>query len=261
MPKFRVTPEAMEKFPVIGADEFEGEESPDDRFDKKNAKRDNEQDKKVGKEIAKARSKAKQRKMAPPVPFEPRCTVCNSPFRDYIDAMLARGAASYTSIAEKVPGADGHKLSRQAVTNHAEKHLGFQEDAIRRILEAEAVEVAQNYQDNVRGAMTRRGALEIAMRKGFEDLVAGRTDVEVKDLLAIVQALEKMDETTSAAQVDQMRMQTEAFIRAIREEVDDEKLWERIVDRTKRIISQQGYTYEPTVDAEAVEAPDELPAG
>lgn len=249
----------MENFPPFDDGEFEGDETPDDRDDANEGKKENQRDKQRGKAIEKQRSKVAAKRAAPPVPYEPRCSVCNSPFRLFIDSMLARGASSYSSIAEKVPGEDGKKLDRQAIANHAKRHLGFQDDAIRRVLEAEALEVAQNYEENVRGAMTRRGALEIALRKGFEDLVAGRTEVEVKDLLAIIQALEKMDETTNSAAVDQMRMQTEAFVRAIREEVDDEDLWERIYERTRKIIAQQGYQYEPVVDVAAVDVDESQP--
>jgi hypothetical protein len=195
--------------------------------------------------------------------FEPRCSVCKSPHRNLVDALLAKGSTSYSAIAARVPGDDGKPLDRRAISNHAKNHLGFAEDAIRGLLEAEADEVAQNYEDGVRGALTRRGALEVTLRKAFDDVVSGRIEVEAKDMLAIIQLLEKMDETTNAAQVDYMRAQTSAFIQAIKDEIDDREIWERISTRAKRYMKLEGYELpgetENVQEAEVVDEPEALP--
>lgn len=190
--------------------------------------------------------------------FEPRCSVCTSPHRNLVDALLARGGVSFTAIAERVPDETGKLLDRRAISNHSKKHLGFQEHAIRALLEAEAEEAGQNFEEGVRGALTRRGALEITLRKAFDDVISNRIEVETKDMLAIIQMLEKMDETTNAAQVDYMRAQVSAFLQAIKDEVEDRELWERISNKARRIMKGEGYELPVEVDnvqeAEVVEA-------
>lgn len=183
--------------------------------------------------------------------FEPRCSVCKSPHRNLVDALLAKGGVSFTAIAQRVPGEDGKPLDRRAISNHSREHLNFNEHAIRGLLEAEADEAGQNYEDGVRGAITRRGALEVTLRKAFEDVISGRIDVEAKDMLAVIQMLEKMDETTNAAQVDFLRAQATAFLQAIKDVVDDREVWEAIHTRARRIMEIDGY--ETSVEGEIVQ--------
>lgn len=193
----------------------------------------------------------------PPKIVEVRCAVCQSPYRDFIDTMLVKGGANYSDIARKVPGKDGKEIDRRSISNHAKNHLGFIEDAMRSILEAEAEEANQNYEDNYKGAITYRGALEIALRKAYNEIVSGNVEMEAKDLIAIIQTLEKMDEQTNSAQVDFLRAQTSAFIQAIKEETDTE-VWTRISERAHKLMSLEGYENDPvteTVEAEAVELP------
>ncbi len=107
----------------------------------------------------------------PPLPFEPRCEVCTSPYRHFIDSMLVKGGYSYVYIANTVPGKGDKKIDRRSVANHAKKHLGFQEQALRALLEEEADMAEQNYEEGVRGAITHRGVLEIAVRKAYDDII------------------------------------------------------------------------------------------
>lgn len=172
----------------------------------------------------------------PDAPFEPRCDACTSPYRQFIDTMLIRGA-SYSSIAEQVPGVEGKRIDRRSVSNHAKKHLGFQETAIRALLEEESNMADQNFEEGVRGAITHRGVLEIMVRKAYDDIINGLVEVEPKDLISTIQVLQKMDERSESIAVDELRAQVSAFIQAIKEETDRET-WERISIRTKRILGQ-----------------------
>lgn len=211
-----------------------------------------EGNKRVERQLQKLKEKNQEESLTPI--FEPRCSVCKSPHRNLVDALLAKGSTSYSAIAARVPGEDGKPLDRRAVSNHAKSHLNFQEDAIRSLLEAEADEAAQNYEEGVRGAITRRGVLEVTLRKAFDDIVSGRIEVESKDMLAVIQMLEKMDEATNAAQVDYMRAQVSAFLQAVKDEIDDREVWNRIAERARRNMQIEGYTV--VQDAEVVE---ELP--
>lgn len=215
-----------------------------------------ELEKKVASQVARVQASKAQ----PPKIIESRCDVCQSPYRDFIDAMLVKSGANYSEIARKVPGKEGKTIDRRSVANHAKNHLAFMDDAMRTILEAEAEEANQNYEDNYRGAITHRGTLEVALRKAFGEVASGNVEFEAKDLVLIVNTLQKMDEQTNSAQVDFLRAQTSAFIQAIKEETDLE-VWARIADRARRLMSLEGYKDEPEsdiVEAEVIELP---PAG
>ncbi len=95
-------------------------------------------------------------KEAPPVIHEPRCHVCTSPHRHFIEGLLIKGA-NYLWISENVPGQEGSVIDRRSVSNHAKKHMSYQDSAIRAILEEEANTAAQNYEEGVKGAIIHRG--------------------------------------------------------------------------------------------------------
>jgi hypothetical protein len=192
-------------------------------------------------------------------PFEPRCRVCTSPHRNLVDAMLAKGVMNYSQIAAKVPDKDGKLLDRRSISNHDKNHLGIQDEAIRRLLVAEAEVAQQDYEEGVKGALTRRGALEVLLAKGFDDIVSGRIDLEAKDMLAVITMLEKMDEATTTAQVEFMKAQVAAFTQAIKDEIDNRDIWDRIYQRMRVNLQRDGYDVgaDPTevVDAEVVDEP------
>jgi hypothetical protein len=158
--------------------------------------------------------------------------------------MLIRGS-SYVAISEHIPGEDGKRIDRRSISNHAKKHLGFQEAAIRALLEEESSMAQQNFEEGVRGAITHRGVLEIMVRKAYDDITSGLVEVEPKDLIATIQVLQKMDERTESVAVDELRAQVSAFIQAIKEETDRET-WEKIAHRARRLLG--GVPSPPDVD-------------
>jgi hypothetical protein len=183
--------------------------------------------------IEKAMGKAK-----PPLPFEPRCRVCTSPYRKFIESLLIKGS-NYVWISENVPGEEGRPIDRRSISNHAKKHMAYQDAAIRAILEEEARLAGQNYEEGVRGAITHRSVLEVALRKAYEDIVNGVTTVEPRDLISIINAVQKMDEQAEAVAVNQLRAQVQAFIEAIKAETDPDT-WGRIFARFQRTMAEEG---------------------
>ena len=192
-------------------------------------------------------------KSKPPEIHEPRCHVCTSPYRHHIEKLLAAKGANYVWISENIPGKDGTKIDRRSVSTHAKRHMSYDSAAIRAILEAEAEASAQNFEEGVRGAITHRGVLEVALRKAFEDIANGTTTVEPRDLIAIVNQIEKMDERTEQVAVNQLRAQVNAFVEAIRAETDPDT-WDRIFKRFRGIMEEDGNVLPPgeIVDAEVV---------
>jgi hypothetical protein len=145
---------------------------------------------------------------------EPRCHVCQHPHRDWIETMLIRGA-SYKGLQDRIPapaGAGYDKLDRRSISNHHKNHMDLQDAALRAILEKEAQIQGQNFEEGVEDAITKRGVLEIALRKGYEDIVTGVTTVEPRDLIQIAKVLGDMDSHQHQIGLDEARAQVQIFI-------------------------------------------------
>jgi hypothetical protein len=187
--------------------------------------------------------------------IESRCKVCKHQDRRAIDRLIAAGT-SYTEIERLF------EVDRRSVSNHAQKHLRYEEGAIRRIIEREAERLSENYEKGVQGALARRVYLESALRQAQEDLMSGEITVEPKDAVNIVGMLEQMDSETNAVIVDEIKMQFNAILTAINEVIPPE-LQKKIAKRAKEIAESDGQEtvaidFEPKViEAQIVEEEDE----
>jgi len=185
-----------------------------------------------------------------PVPgmVESRCNVCKSQYRKAIDKMIAMGT-SYVEIS-RIFSTEEKSIDRRSISSHAEKHLNYEEAAIRRIVEREAQDAQQDIEEGVQGALTRRVYLNVGLQKALEGLLSGESIVEPKDAIAIIQLLDKLDGQAEGAALEEMRVQFQAFVQAIREELPPEA-WQKILDRTKEILSNtsiNNYTLEQPPD-------------
>lgn len=164
---------------------------------------------------------------------ESRCHVCTSEYRRAIDRMLALGTP-YKEISRVFGG----EIDRRSISNHDKKHLGYQDGAVRRIMEHEALAAKEDWEEGVSGAVHRRVYLTVGVQKAFEALVSGKAIVEPRDAIAMIQVLDKLDSETEGTAVDELRVQFNSFVQAIRESVPDE-MWQKILDRTKVLLNQQ----------------------
>jgi len=181
-----------------------------------------------------ASGKAPVKRAAAPGITESRCHVCKSQYRKAIDRMIAMGT-SYVEIS-RIFSNEEETMDRRSIANHAEKHLNYEEAAIRRIVEQEAQEAQQNVEDGIQGALTRRVYLNVGLQKALEALLTGEAMVEPKDAIAIIQLLDKLDSQSEGAALEEMRVQFQAFVQAIRELLPPDK-WQAILDRTKEILA------------------------
>jgi hypothetical protein len=165
-----------------------------------------------------------------PMIVEPRCNVCKSQFRPAIDKMLAAGIG-YTEISRSF----NYEIDRRSIASHADKHMNYQDAAVRQIIEHEAEQMSENLEDGVRGVLARKAFLETALHKVHQAVLNDDVEVEVRDAIGIIQQLDKMDSATSSAAVDEIRVQFNAFLQALKETVAQEE-WERILFRTREIL-------------------------
>lgn len=146
--------------------------------------------------------------------IEPRCHVCMSDNRKQIDRLIALGT-NYTEIARFFELEEN--INRRSISNHAKRHLNYQEAAIQRIIEQEATAIDANFEEGVTGVMLRRTYLSTALRQAFNDLVNGQAAIEPRDAIAIIQIIERMDEQTGGVQIAEIQRQFSAFLTAIKE--------------------------------------------
>lgn len=171
---------------------------------------------------------------------EPRCHVCQSNMRKAIDRLIAAGT-KYTEIG-RLFGID-----RRSISNHAKEHLGWEEAAIRRIIEDEARAAEEDFEEGIKGVLTRRVYANVGLKKALDALLNNEVTVEPKDALALIQYLDKLESDTEGAAIDELRVQFNAFVQAIREICPPEQ-WQHILDRTKELL-------ENTIDAPALQPP------
>lgn len=144
--------------------------------------------------------------------YEPRCHVCTSDFRKAIDRMIALGTG-YAEISRIFGGV----IDRRSIGRHAEKHLNYEEAAIRRIMVEQAQAAEADIEEGISGVAKRRAYLETALHKAMTQLTEERTIVETKDALAVIDALNKSDAQAYGEQLDAIKEQFAAFLQAIRE--------------------------------------------
>lgn len=186
---------------------------------------------------------------------EPRCGVCQHDYRSFIEMLLVKGS-SYKSIEERITP----KVSRQSISNHYKKHMDLQDAALRSLLEREAEIQGHNHEEGVADLITTRGALEVALRRGYESLIDKSTKVEARDLIQIVRTLADMDEGREQVGLEAARLQVEVFMEAIRQVVPQE-YWSQIGEKVAELRTEDpqfmGYKGqgEIMVDAEVVEEP------
>lgn len=168
---------------------------------------------------------------------EPRCHVCNSDYRRAIDRMIALGT-NHTEISRIFGGV----IDRRSIGRHALKHLGYEEAAIRQIIETESLAAEQDAEEGISGVVKRRVYLETALHKAMTALQSERVLVEPKDAITIIEALNKFDNQHAGAEIEQIKIQFNAFLQAIREvaaQRGDPSLGSDILIRARQIVGAE----------------------
>lgn len=152
--------------------------------------------------------------------FVPQCHVCQHPFRDWIEAMLVKGF-TYKGLQDRVPPAEGqNKLDRRSISNHHRNHMDLRDAAMVAIIEREANLQSIDREDGIGDIVTKRGVLEVMLRKGYEDILNNTTTVEPRDLIQLTKLLAEMDTHSGQVGLDEARAQVQLFIQAIKDVCD-----------------------------------------
>lgn len=176
----------------------------------------------------------REKRMAPPVFTEPRCAVCTSDYRAFIENQLIKGH-SYEGISKALPeDSTGKKIGRKSIGNHAKEHLPIDRAVIRAELEAEADILKQNYDEGIKGALTLRGMLNVIVRKAYDDHMKGMTTTEIKDMIQLVKLMNEMNTDESTVKSEETEAALRIFVRAI-QNVCDTEMQVMIAAESKRL--------------------------
>jgi hypothetical protein len=182
-----------------------------------------------GRELA----KRAEENIAPSRIVEPRCNVCQHPFRDWIEVMLVKGMP-YKTLGQRV----SPQVDRRSISNHYRKHMDLQDIAFRSMLEREAKLQGLDVEEGIEDIITKRGVLETMVRKGYNDVLSGVTTVEPRDLVQITKLLAEMDSHQTQIGLDELRAQVQIFIQAIKD-VCDQDTQDAIAQRVKLLRSRE----------------------
>lgn len=165
-----------------------------------------------------------------PEHFEPRCHVCTSKYRHAIERLIALGT-SYSEISRTF----GEEIDRRSIGKHAKEHLSYEQAAIREIIEHEAKQVQANHEDGVRGAVMYRSYLSAALKRAWDDLIEGNARIDPAVAIQIIQQMDKFDKESGTAAVEELRLQFNAFMEAVKRVVPRE-MWEDIAAETQKVM-------------------------
>ncbi len=178
---------------------------------------------------------------------EPRCNVCKSKWRRTIDQLLVVGVP-YKEIARQF---EGEQLSRKSISNHRQKHLTIEDAVVRQVLEEKAKQMGEDIENGAKTILTRLGILDVAIMKGYSSVVTGAVPVEAADLVKLVALREKLEESSSSIQIQELEMNMQSFLDAVHNVVP-KAFWKPIADEFEAILAKRG----KMVDAYAITLPD-----
>jgi len=164
---------------------------------------------------------------------EPRCNVCKSKHRHAIDRELALGTP-HTHIAR------AYDMNRRSIGRHARSHLNLEEAALRNLVEREAQRHNENVEFGIDSIMRNRIYLEAVIEKAHREVIDGEAEIEVRDAIAAIEKLDRLDEKVGQDQVAEMRRQVEALLQAVQEVVDP-GAWDQIVKRTQELTTGKSH--------------------
>lgn len=173
---------------------------------------------------------------------ENRCNVCRSVYRDVIDKLLVMGV-SYSEIARNF---EEEGINRKNIANHHKRHVDVEQRAIREILEEEARRIGEEVEEGKTSIITQNAYMKVALMKSYQAIVDGRILPEPRDVVQMINLMEKQQERTAATQIEEMTREMNAFVRAVQQNVPRE-LWavittdfNRMLDVDQSLIARYG---------------------
>lgn len=140
----------------------------------------------------------------------PRCKTCQHPDRLKIETLLVQGYG-YKTVAEQVSENSGIEVGWWSIRDHYKaRHLPLPNAAIRRLSENRTKEIGAALDEAADQIVDHVVVSKAILQRGFERMVAGEIEPEMKDTLAAAKMV--MDiENAAAGSLDQQAW-SDAFV-------------------------------------------------
>lgn len=183
---------------------------------------------------------------------DPRCKICQSPYRNEIDFCLASGWSNAKTMQRFNYLMGQEYFNASNFSTHNRKHLMIRDEAIREILEESAKQLGMDL-DSVKGLITtRRGAVEAVIQQALSNMVRGTSHVEIKDMLQAIQILEKMEQDYAGASVAELERELRIFMEAVKKIVPN-AMWRDIADEYYKGVERHSMMELPAAAAVEIE--------
>lgn len=192
----------------------------------------------------------------PPQVVDKRCQVCTSQYRKDMERLIVL-SLSYSEIARYFE-ALGETITRKSLSNHHAKHMWVETAAIRSLIEDRAREALKDVEEHKGFLLEKRGLLEVMLQQGYHSIMSGNTQVEPKDLLAVVEKLERMEAAQEAVAVDELLKDFNDFADAVKALVPED-MWAKIFEQYElNVKARKGQTLEAMMAFEVPDPPKEI---
>ena len=131
-----------------------------------------------------------------PLRSEPRCAVCNSPHRIWIEAELVRGS-SYAAVHRELAGmphGPRKVASQEAISNHLKRgHMPLGQEVQRQIIARRAQELGHSVEEGTMPLADHVTVARLMVQKGMQGLADGTMPLNAGDTLKAAAFLRQVE--------------------------------------------------------------------
>lgn len=140
--------------------------------------------------------------------YERRCRVCSAGtgVLELVNSLLASGS-TYRDVLRALDVFNetkekSRKISYSSIRNHQKRHMPFEAQAIRDIVERRAEKEQKDFVDGYGTIITPASYAEVMMQKGFESLVSGGAIITPREGLQAARTLHSFTRGETEGQID-----------------------------------------------------------
>jgi hypothetical protein len=174
-----------------------------------------------------------------------RCKVCRMGYHivGQVNRQIINGA-SYSEIHAFLWDLKNQGIVRdapgyQGVVNHAKKHLPYKDAAVRRVIEKRAQERNIDLENGVQNLLNEFSVAETVMKVGFQQLMEGKKDVPVKDMLAAAKMVNEFTKDAEGSLDAASAMAEMGYILQAVQEIVPAEYWDQISDRVRELSNNE----------------------
>ncbi len=158
---------------------------------------------------------------------DPRCKICKCPQRGQVDIMLSTGWSQRAVMRwlNEIYGVDAFNPNN--LSTHKNNHLSYEDTAIRRIIETQALQIGMDLEKVEDTIMTRDALMQATIQYTYNKMLKGEITPEVRDLMKGLELMDKMEKERAEVAVEELERDMRAFMAAVKRNVP-ESMWEQI---------------------------------